>query len=578
MAVTATAGWGPPAAAQTTAERRLAIVLAESRGATTSKDLSTITAGLRGDPETTRIAVRALGRLERPALLSQIVPLLRLAPPEVRTEAANAVAQAAQGFKQPKVPSSMTLPATQAALLARLDVEDEPSVRAALCEAAARLPYGSAADVERVERAILTAAARNHSVTDRVGVAKALEALIRLHVSLRPASEAVIDQLRTFVFSSGTDTDIDALRDARVRRLALEGLVAAGAIDDALISRALKDPDAQVRRLAVRAAVATGHGTGTVDVALLDPVAAVRVEALQVVLARPTEAACTTALSAAADSTEVAVVALDRLGACRSESSIALLERTVSDPSRTTGPRGWPRAGRALVSLAAAAPERAAAALPTFIKERQWQLRMYGARAAAILKDRATLEALAADPVPAVSAEAAIGLHGRPATSARPHGDASPTDLQSIPIDSRRMAGLRARVTVQGLGRFDLALITAEAPATALRFAQHASAGLYSGRTFRVGSNTTLVGSALDAASVPGIVQRPEPGSWPNVRGTLAVSTDGAEMGDALFFVNLVDNPRFDHEHTVFAQVLTGIDVVDQIVEGDVIESVEILP
>jgi cyclophilin family peptidyl-prolyl cis-trans isomerase len=203
---------------------------------------------------------------------------------------------------------------------------------------------------------------------------------------------------------------------------------------------------------------------------------------------------------------------------------------------------------------------------------------MYAARAAAILKDRATLEALAADPNPGVAAEAAIGLHGAPAATSRPHGDASPIDLQSIPIDPRRMAGLRARVTVQGLGRFDLALITAEAPATALRFAQQASAGLYAGRTFRVGSNTTLVGSAADVASVPGIVQRPEPGSWPNVRGTLGVSTDGAESGDALFFVNLVDNPRFDHEHTVFAQVLTGIDVVDQIVEGDVIESVEILP
>jgi cyclophilin family peptidyl-prolyl cis-trans isomerase len=38
-----------------------------------------------------------------------------------------------------------------------------------------------------------------------------------------------------------------------------------------------------------------------------------------------------------------------------------------------------------------------------------------------------------------------------------------------------------------------------------------------------------------------------------------------------------VDNPRLDHEYTVFAQVLNGIEVVDRILEGDVIEKVEIV-
>jgi cyclophilin family peptidyl-prolyl cis-trans isomerase len=52
-----------------------------------------------------------------------------------------------------------------------------------------------------------------------------------------------------------------------------------------------------------------------------------------------------------------------------------------------------------------------------------------------------------------------------------------------------------------------------------------------------------------------------------------------SDSGDqAHLFINLVDNPRFDHKYTVFAQVLNGIEVIDQIVEGDVIESVEILP
>ena len=50
-----------------------------------------------------------------------------------------------------------------------------------------------------------------------------------------------------------------------------------------------------------------------------------------------------------------------------------------------------------------------------------------------------------------------------------------------------------------------------------------------------------------------------------------------APLGDAQIFVDLVDNPRLDHEYTVFAQVLNGIEVVDQILEGDIIERIEIL-
>ena len=47
-----------------------------------------------------RVAVRAIGQLERPALIADVVPSLRNALPEIRSEAANAIAQAAQGWKR----------------------------------------------------------------------------------------------------------------------------------------------------------------------------------------------------------------------------------------------------------------------------------------------------------------------------------------------------------------------------------------------------------------------------------------------------------------------------------------------
>ena len=58
----------------------------------------------------------------------------------------------------------------------------------------------------------------------------------------------------------------------------------------------------------------------------------------------------------------------------------------------------------------------------------------------------------------------------------------------------------------------------------------------------------------------------------------MALSSDGRQPGEAQLFIDIVDNPRFDHQYTVFAQTLNGLDVVDAMLEGDVIDKIEILP
>jgi cyclophilin family peptidyl-prolyl cis-trans isomerase len=60
-------------------------------------------------------------------------------------------------------------------------------------------------------------------------------------------------------------------------------------------------------------------------------------------------------------------------------------------------------------------------------------------------------------------------------------------------------------------------------------------------------------------------------------RGTVGISTRGRDTGDAQLFVNLVDSPRLDHQYTVFGAVVSGMDVVDGVLEGDVIERVEVV-
>jgi peptidyl-prolyl cis-trans isomerase B (cyclophilin B) len=147
--------------------------------------------------------------------------------------------------------------------------------------------------------------------------------------------------------------------------------------------------------------------------------------------------------------------------------------------------------------------------------------------------------------------------------------------------DLRRLASPRARVTIRDVGTFDLALFTAEAPATVLRFAKLAESGYYNGLTFhRVVANFVVQGGSPGANEYVGDASfmRDEVGLWPHVRGAVGISTRGRDTGDAQIFVDLVDNPRLDHDYTVFAQVLNGIDVVDRILEGDVIERIDIIP
>ena len=640
-----------PALAVAQLATRLSVLQAEDRRAQTPQDLATIRAAARsGDGLTARIGLRALGRLERPTLIPDILPGLRHTLPEVRAEAANAVAQAAQGLKTGGGPTGAVASA-QAALMARLEVEADATVRAALCESIARLPYTAASDVQRAESALLDFAARALSNTDRLGLAKGLEALTRLQRAVRAPDKAIVDALLVLAGNGTGRREQDLLRDARVRRLALDALITLGAADPDTLNAASDDPDPQVRRLAVKAATLGGLD-GVIARGLRDESPMVRIEALRTAHTRNAKEACSVGLAAASDpDMNVAVVAIDLLGACgQAEDAVAYLERLLADPADAEAPRNWHRAAHALVALAAAAPERAAPALERYVGAGAWQLRVFAAGAAALLKQRGPLALLIRDPddnvveaaiaglansaghdaddlyvaalaragfqvvraaaialehspkpdtaLPALTLalhraeddgrpgaadargalRAALASLGAPARVAKPGTEAAaPLNV----VDLKRLAAPRARFTIRDVGRFDVALFTTEAPATVLRFAQLASSGYYNGLTFhRVVPNGVIQGGSPGANEYSSDVpfMRDEVGLWPHVRGALGISTRGRDTGDGQIFIDLVDNPRYDHTYTVFAQVLNGLDIVDRILEGDVIERVEVLP
>lgn len=129
-------------------------------------------------------------------------------------------------------------------------------------------------------------------------------------------------------------------------------------------------------------------------------------------------------------------------------------------------------------------------------------------------------------------------------------------------------------------GSFELRLLPEEAATTARHIAALAKQGYYNGLTFhRVAPNFVIQGGSPGANEYAGQgpFMRDEVGLLSHRRGTVGISTRGRDTGDAQLFINLVDSPRLDHTYTVFAEVVSGMDVVDGILEGDVISRVDVV-
>jgi cyclophilin family peptidyl-prolyl cis-trans isomerase len=149
----------------------------------------------------------------------------------------------------------------------------------------------------------------------------------------------------------------------------------------------------------------------------------------------------------------------------------------------------------------------------------------------------------------------------------------SPTDIDS-------MGSTRVVFTIRDVGRFEVRLIATEAPLNAWRFLRLARERFYNGRTIhRVVPIFVLQGGSPGANEYvgDGPYTRDEVGLQSNLRGTIGVSTRGRDTGDGQIYFNLVDNMRLDHTYTVFAQIEKGVDVLDAILEGDVIEDVDVI-
>ena len=177
---------------------------------------------------------------------------------------------------------------------------------------------------------------------------------------------------------------------------------------------------------------------------------------------------------------------------------------------------------------------------------------------------------------------ALLAAAGRAASSDRP--PPLSTELPPRAVALALGQDVRLRVTMaasSGGGSFIVRLRGDVAPMMAARVLALVHSRYYDGLTWhRVEPDFVIQGGSPGANEYIGYPRyfRDELGTVPHLRGTVGMSTRGHDTGDAQWFVNLRDNPRLGRDYTVFAEVVDGMDVVDGILEGDTIATIEELP
>jgi len=420
-------------AVEDTRALRQAIFEAEDSRAPNDASLRVLTNAVKNpDADIQRMAVRALGRLERPELGDVIAPLLSAANASVRAEAANALGQSVHALKSAggeQRSASVFVTAVADRLSARLVIERDPMVRGVFGQTLGRLPYKDAAGVSRAEKALLTVSGSATDPTDPArlqalhGAAKGFESLLRLNAKTAAAGQAAVARLRAMAIEKPKTTwdPPTTEKAARIRRLSLMALIAANRLDETLIEAAASDPDDQMRRLAIVGLGAMPPGSNPepaserlVRRGLQDASGMVRYESLRLFGRTTLSADLAPVLAAVADpSSHAALLAIDLLGQSgpRPEKAVDLLKRLAGSAlAELPVAKTWHGAAHALVSLARVEPDSARKLLPAFAANPAWPVRMYAARAAGVLKDVQTLERLTADPHDNVCGAALSGL------------------------------------------------------------------------------------------------------------------------------------------------------------------------
>lgn len=136
--------------------------------------------------------------------------------------------------------------------------------------------------------------------------------------------------------------------------------------------------------------------------------------------------------------------------------------------------------------------------------------------------------------------------------------------------------------TVKGMMKVEF--FADDAPNTVQNFIKLSEQGFYNGLTFhRVIPEFVIQGGCPDGTGMggPGYTIKCElnGNNQYHDRGVLSMAHAGRDTGGSQFFIchNRRNTQHLDRRHTCFGKVTEGLDVIDQIRPGDVIEKIVIV-
>ena len=130
-------------------------------------------------------------------------------------------------------------------------------------------------------------------------------------------------------------------------------------------------------------------------------------------------------------------------------------------------------------------------------------------------------------------------------------------------------------------GIIEMELYPEHAPETVNNFVFLTREGFYDGVTFhRVISDFVIQGGDPTGTGTggPGYRFGDEVKGNPlkHERGVISMANAGPNTNGSQFFITHSPQPHLDGKHTVFGKVVGGIDIVDQIQQGDVMQKVSV--
>jgi cyclophilin family peptidyl-prolyl cis-trans isomerase len=197
------------------------------------------------------------------------------------------------------------------------------------------------------------------------------------------------------------------------------------------------------------------------------------------------------------------------------------------------------------------------------------------------------LEIASTDPSRAVRARAAGALRGLGLASPPDPGpealDHPALDYRSAmaphyPLPGASLYTPRAFLRTRH-GVVEIHLDVIEAPLAAASFVRLARRGFYDGLTFhRVVPGFVIQGGDPrgDGYGGPGYALRGEVTRRSFARGSVGVADAGPDTGGSQFFITLAAQPHLDGRYTRFGSVVSGVEVLDRVRPGDVIERIEV--